>query len=170
MPKGDFVLIGDTLQDVIILQNKNKMKAASGKNVKVNLPQAFQTNEEKPKSLAVKGIQTDITDDEFKEFFDLNKILYAKAERLKSKKDGTVPPMFRPRVSSRDYNDPTEAEALISQNLVCQVTGIVYKVEEFRSLVSVKQCYNCQSFGYSAKTCKSKQKCLICSAIGIGRA
>ena len=24
------------------------------------------------------------------------------------------------------------------------------------------QCYNCQSFGHSAKTCRSKQKCLIC--------
>ena len=61
-----------------------------------------------------------------------------------------------------EINDPTEAEALISQNLVCQVTGIVYEVEEFRSLVSVKQCYNCQSFGHSAKTCWSQQKCLIC--------
>ena len=33
-----------------------------------------------------------------------------------------------------EINDPVEAEALISQNLVCQITGIVYKVEEFRSL------------------------------------
>ena len=58
--------------------------------------------------------------------------------------------------------DRTEAEALISQNLVCNVTGIVYKVEEFRTPISVMQCYNCQSFGHSAKTCRSKQKCLIC--------
>ena len=94
---------------------------------------------------------TDITDDEFEEFFDLNKILYAKAERLKSKKDGRVLPMFR-----LEINDPTEAEALISQNSACEVTGIVYDVEEFPSLVSVKQCYNCQSFGHSAKTCRSK--------------
>ena len=35
-------------------------------------------------------------------------------------------------------------------------------MEEFRSPVSVKQCYNSQSFGHSAKTCRSKQKCLIC--------
>ena len=59
-------------------------------------------------------------DTEFKEFLDLNKISNAKAERLKSKKDGKVLPMFR-----LEINDPTEAEALISQNLVCQVTGIV---------------------------------------------
>ena len=25
------------------------------------------------------------------------------------------------------------------------------------------QCYNCQCFGHSAKTCRSKQKCLICA-------
>ena len=48
------------------------------------------------------------------------------------------------------------------QVLVCQITGIVYKVEEFRSPVSVTQCYNCQSFGHSAENCRSKQKCLIC--------
>ena len=52
--------------------------------------------------------------------------------------------------------------ALLSQNLVCQVTGIVYKVEEFRKPVSATQCFNCQSFGHSAKNCRSKQKCLIC--------
>ena len=41
LPKGNFVSIGDTLQDVIILQNENKMEAALGINVKVSLPQAF---------------------------------------------------------------------------------------------------------------------------------
>ena len=104
------------------------MKAALDKNVKASLHQASQTNKEKPKSLADKGVPTDITDAEFKEFLDLNKILYAKAERLKSKMDGRVLPIFR-----LEINDPTEAEALISQNLVCQVTGIVFEVEEFRS-------------------------------------
>ena len=62
-----------------------------------------------------------------------------------------------------EFNDPTEAETLISQNLVCNITGIVYKVEEFRQPTSVSQCFNCQSFGYSAKNCMSKIKCLICS-------
>ena len=44
---------------------------------------------------------------------------------------------------------------------MCNVTDIVYKVEEFRKPVSVTQCFNCQSFGHSAKNCRSKQKCLI---------
>ena len=90
------------------------MKAALGKNVKISLPKAFQTSKEQTKSLAVKGVPTDITDDEYKEFFDLNKIICANAERLKSKKDGSVLPMFRLEII-----DPTEAEALISQNIVC---------------------------------------------------
>ena len=87
----------------------------------------------------------------------MNKINFAKAERLKSKKDGRVLPIFRLEIS-----DPTEAEALISQNLVCHVTGIVYKLEEFRTPISVMQCFNCQCFRHSAKPCRSKQKCLIC--------
>ena len=103
----------------------------------------------------MKGVPTDIMDDEVKEVLDLNKIAYAKAERLKSKKDGRVLQMFR-----LEINDPTEAEALISQNLVCQVTGFVYEVKELRSPISVQQC--CQCFEHSAKNCRSKQKCLIC--------
>ena len=133
------------------------MKATLGQNVKVSLLKAFETNKQQTKSLAVKEVPTDISDSEFKEFLDLNKIIFAKAERLKSKKDGRVLPIFQLEIS-----DPTEAEALISQNLVCHVTGIVYKVEEFQAPISIMQCYKCQCFGHSAKTCRSKQKCLIC--------
>ena len=61
-----------------------------------------------------------------------------------------------------EISDPAEAEALLLQNLMCNVTGIVYKVEEFRQPVSVRQCFNCQCFGHSAQNCKSKQKCVIC--------
>ena len=94
LSKGDFLVIGDSMQDVIILQSETKMKAALGKNVKVSLPKAFQTNNTQNKILAIKGVPTDITDDEFREFLDLNKINYAKADRLKSKKDGRVLPIF----------------------------------------------------------------------------
>ena len=132
------------------------MKEALRKNVKVSFPKAFQTNKVQTKSLAIKGVPTDITDSEFTKFLDLNKISYAKAERLRSKKDGRILPIFR-----LEINDPTEAEALLSQHLVYQVAGIVYKVGECRSPVSVTQSYNCQSFGHSAKNCWSKQKCLI---------
>ena len=107
-PKSNFLAIGDLLQDVITLKNENKMKAAQGKNVKISLPKAFQTSKEQTKGLAVKGVPTDITDAEFKESLNLNKISYAKAERLKSKKDGRVLPMFCLEIS-----DPIEAEVLV---------------------------------------------------------
>ena len=87
----------------------------------------------------------------------VSQINYAKAERIKSKKDGRVRLIFQLKI-----NDSTEAEALISQNLVCNITGIVYKVKEFHQPVSITQCFNCQRFGHMAKTCRSKQKCLIC--------
>ena len=95
LPKGDFVLVGDSLQDVIILQSETKMKAALGQKVKISLPKAFQTNKVSTKSLTAKGVPADITEADFKEFLDLNKISYAKAERLKSKKDGRVLPVFQ---------------------------------------------------------------------------
>ena len=44
----------------------------------------------------------------------------------------------------------------------CPVTDIIYRMEEFRTPISVQQCYNCQCFGHTAKTCRSKTKCLIC--------
>ena len=131
------------------------MKAALGQKVKVSLPRAFQNNKAYTKSFVVKGAPNDITESEFKEFLDINKISYAKAERLKSKKDGRVLPIFQ-----LDISDPGKAGALLSQNLACNITGI--QVEEFRKPVLVMQCFNCQSFGHSAKNCGSKQKCLIC--------
>ena len=67
LPKGNFVIIGDSLQDVLILQSETKMKAALGQKVKISLPKAFQTNKVSTKSLSVKGVLTDITEAEFKE-------------------------------------------------------------------------------------------------------
>ena len=96
-----------------------------------------------------------MSEKDFIEFLDLNKIIYAKAECLTSKKDGRVLQMFK-----LEIKDETEAEAFISQNLTCHVTAIIYKMEEFWSPVSGQQCWNCQSFGHFAKMCRSKTKCL----------
>ena len=79
LPKGDFLVIGDSVQFIIILQNESKMKAALGQKVKVSLPKTFQTYKVQNKRLAIKGVPTDITETEFKEFLDLNKIKYSKA-------------------------------------------------------------------------------------------
>ena len=123
LQKGDLLVVGDSPKDPIVLQSESKMKATLGKNIKVSLPEAYQIAKQKNKCLVVKGVLTDLTDEDFKEFLDLNKISYGKAECYKSKKDGRVLPMFQLEIS-----DPAEAEALLSQNLMCNVTGIVYKV------------------------------------------
>ena len=109
LQKGDLLVVGDSPQDAIILQSESKMKAALGKNVRVSLPKAYQITKQQNKCLVVKGVPTDLTEEDFKEFLDFNKISYAKAERYKSKKDGRVLPMFQLEIS-----DPVEAEALLS--------------------------------------------------------
>ena len=44
LPKGDFVIAGDSLQDVSILKSETKMKAPLGQKVKISLPKACQIN------------------------------------------------------------------------------------------------------------------------------
>ena len=43
-----------------------------------------------------------------------------------------------------EIKDVTDAEALITENLTCPLTGIIYRVEEFRTPISVQQYWNCQ--------------------------
>ena len=38
LPKGNFVIVGDSLQDVTILQSETKMKAALDQKVNISLP------------------------------------------------------------------------------------------------------------------------------------
>ena len=87
-----------TPQDVSILQSDNNMKACLGQNVSASLPKAYQfyqTAKTVSKTLVVKGVPTEVSEKDFKEFLDLNKIISAKAERLTSKKDGRVLQMFK---------------------------------------------------------------------------
>ena len=74
---NSFLIIGDTPRDIGILQSESKMKACLGQKVKISLPKAYQTAKPK-KSLVVKGVSAEVTEQEFKEFPDLNKINYAK--------------------------------------------------------------------------------------------
>ena len=45
---------------------------------------------------------------------------------------------------------------------ICQKTGIIFKVEEFRITPSIQQSFKCQSFGHKAQNCTKKQKCVVC--------
>ena len=73
-----FLIIRDTPRDVGVLQSEHKIKACPGQKVKISLPTAYQTTKPK-KSVVVKGVSAEVTEHEFKEFLDLNKINYAKA-------------------------------------------------------------------------------------------
>ena len=117
------------------------MKACLGKNLKISLPKAYQNNL-KSKTLIVTGVPTKFTNEEFKQVLDHNKIKHAKAERMKSRRDGRC--------------NIAEAEAIISNKITCPQTGIIFKVEEFRAAISVQQCYSCQNFGHSTKTVRQK--------------
>ena len=117
LPHQSFLIVGNTPRDVVILQSETKMKACLGKNLKISLPRAYQ-NQTKSKTLVVKGVPTEFTDEEFKQVLDHNKINYAKAERMQSKRDGRKLQMFQLELSVS-----TEAEALISSNLTCPKLG-----------------------------------------------
>ena len=82
LAKRGLLVVGDSPQDAVILQNESKMKTALGKNVRISLPKASQISQKQNKCLAVKGVPTDVTEADFKEFLDLNKISYAKAKRM----------------------------------------------------------------------------------------
>ena len=96
---------------------------------------------EKNKTLVLKGVPTEFADDKFKEILDSIKIQYIKDENMKSRKDGRSLKMFQ-----LELKYPAEVKALISENLTCRQTGIIFKVEDFRAPILVRQCCNCQKF------------------------
>ena len=61
-----------------------------------------------------------------------------------------------------ELKETATAEELIAKNLVCQKYGMIFKVEEFRALPLIRQCYYCQGFGHSAQNCRKQHVCLIC--------
>ena len=122
LPNKGFLIIGNTPRDVLTLQSEKKMKTCLDKNLKISLPKAYQIKE-KSKTLVVKGVPTEFSNDEFKQILDHNKIKHAKAERMKSRRDGRSLQMFQ-----IELNDPAEVEAIISNNIISQQTGIIFKV------------------------------------------
>ena len=91
---GDYLIVGDTPKDCAILQNESKMNAALGPNVKVSLPQTFHSARKQSHKVLVKGVSTDIKQEEFENMLTQNKTTFAKAERFISKRSGMPLPMF----------------------------------------------------------------------------
>ena len=69
--------------------------------------------------------------------------LWLKLEKLDKNSQGCAINSYRGGISSVQIED-----------LMCPQTGIIFRVEEFRAPISVRQCYNCQNFGHSAKDVK----------------
>ena len=150
--KNGWIFIGDTPKDFAILQSEPKMQQVFGKKVKMSLPRSYHSADtKKDKILVFKGVSNNITLEDFKKLLDFNKITHAEAERMKSKRTGKDLPFIKIK-----SDDPKQAEALISGGLICQKTGITFKVEEFRITPSIQQCFKCQSFGHKAQNCTKK--------------
>ena len=153
-----WIFIIDTPKDFAILQSETKMQQVFGPKVKVSLPKSYHpADASKSKFLVFKGVSINITIIYFKELLDFNKIYHAETERMKSKRTGKDLPFIKIK-----SDDPKQAEALISGGLVCQKTGIIFRVEEFKTTPSILQCFKCQGFGHKAPNCTKTEKCVVC--------
>ena len=156
--KNGWIFIGDTPKDFAILQSEPKMQQVFGKNVRVSLPKSYHSADAtKGKILVFKGVSTSVNIDEFKELLEFNKITHAEAERMTSKRSGRDLPFIKIKC-----DDPKQAEALILGGFICQKTGIIFKVEEFRTTPSIQQCFKFQDFRHKAPNCTKKPKCVVC--------
>ena len=109
------------------------MQQVFGKKVKMSLPKLYHSADaKKDKILVFKGVSNNISLEDFKQLLDFNKITHAEAERMKSKRTGRNLPFIKVK-----YDNPKQAEALISGGLICQKTGIIFKVEKFRITPSI---------------------------------
>ena len=123
----------------------------------MSLPKSYHSADAtKGKILVFKGVSTNVTIDDFKELLEFNKISHGKAERMTSIKSGRDLPFIKIKCG-----DPKQAEALISGGFICQKTGIIFKVEKFRTTPSIQQCFKCEGFGYKAPNCTKKPKCVV---------
>ena len=155
--KNGWIFIGDTPKDFAILQSEPKMQQVFGPKVKMSLPKSYHSADaEKDKILVLKGVSNKIPLEDFKQLLDFNKITHAEAERMKSKRTGRDLPFIKIKC-----DNPKQAEALISGGLICQKTGIIFKVEEFRITPSIQQCFKCQGFGHKAQNC-NKNRNVLC--------
>ena len=155
--KNGWIFIGDT-PNFAILQSEPKMQQVFGRKVRVSLPKSYYSADaKKEKILVFKGVSSNITLEGFKELLDFNKITHAEAERMKSKRTVRDLPFIKIKC-----DNPKQAEALISGALICQKTGILFKVEKFRITPLIQQCFKCQGFGHKAQNCTKKQKCVVC--------
>ena len=134
--QNGWIFKGDTPKDFAILQSGPNMQQVFRKNVEVSLPKSYHSADaSKGKVLVFKGVSSNITQDDFKELLDFNKINHAEAEIMKSKRSRRDLPL----ILKIKRDNQKLAEALVSGELVCQKTGVIFKVDEFRTTPSIQQ-------------------------------
>ena len=76
---------------------------------------------------------------------------------MKSKRSGKELPFTKIK------SDHTkQAEALILGELVCQKTGIIFRVEEFKTTPSILQCLSAKVLDTRHQTVPKTKKCVVC--------
>ena len=109
----------------------------------------------KVRLLIFKGVSRNISLEDFKELLDFNRITHDEAETMTSKRTGRDLPFINIKC-----DNPKQAEVLTSGRLICQKTGIIFKVEEFRITQSIQQCFNSQGLGTRHKIVLKNQNVL----------
>ena len=138
--QNSWIFIGDTAKDFAILQSEPKMQQVFRKNVIVSLPTYYHSADAtKGKVFVFKRASDNVTLDDFKELLEYNKITHAEAEIMKSSRSGTDLLFIKIKCGNIK-----QAEALICGGLLCQKTGIIFKVDEFRTTPFIQQRFKCQ--------------------------
>ena len=134
------------------------MQQLFGKNKRCHYPSLIILQApQRDKFFVLKGVSNNVTLDDFTDLLDYNKITHAEAERMKSKRSGRDLPFIKIKC-----HNLKQAEALISGGLVYQKTGIIFRVEEFRTTPSIQQCFKRQGFGHKALNCTEKPERVVC--------
>ena len=124
----------------------------------MSLPKLYHFSDaSKNKYLMFKGVSNNISVNEFKELLDFNKITHAEAERMKPRRSRKDLPFIKIK-----SDNPKQTGALLLEGLVCQKTGIIFRVEEFKTIPSILQCFKRQGFGHKAPNCTKNIKCVVC--------
>ena len=54
------------------------------------------------------------------------------------------------------------SQGISFRGLLCQKTGIIFRIEEFRTTQSIEQSFKYQGFGHKAPNCAKTPKCVVC--------
>ena len=103
----------------------------------MSLPKSYNSADaSEGKVLVFKGVSSNTTLDDFKELLDFNKVNHDEAERMKSKTSGRDQTFIKIKCDNPNKLRDTS----FGGGLICQKTGIIFRVEEFRTTPSIEQC------------------------------